>query len=93
MPLLVNKLIFRLVPSRAPFFLRPLLWPVFSTLDSAVVNPRLKVQADFVCIFYCTPKSSLKRSSSDRLLHRSKNICQNTESGWLVDRDPHLLTS
>jgi len=48
MPLLVNRFIFGLVPTKSPFILRPLLRYIFSTLDSVVVNPRLKVQAAFI---------------------------------------------
>ncbi|EKM56543.1 uncharacterized protein PHACADRAFT_253732 [Phanerochaete carnosa HHB-10118-sp] len=48
MPLLVNRFIFGLVPTKSPFIFRPLLWYIFSTLDNAVVNPRLKVQAEFI---------------------------------------------
>ncbi|KAF7973828.1 hypothetical protein HWV62_14102, partial [Athelia sp. TMB] len=29
MPVLVNKLIFQIIPTQAPFFIRPLLWIVF----------------------------------------------------------------
>ncbi|EIW77157.1 thioredoxin-like protein [Coniophora puteana RWD-64-598 SS2] len=42
MPLLVNKLIFQIVPTRAPFLLRPLLRMVFATLTSQLVEPELK---------------------------------------------------
>lgn len=48
MPLLVNKLIFGLVPDRAPFILRPILRSVFNTLDSNLLDPRLKTQAQLV---------------------------------------------
>lgn len=48
MPMLVNKLIFRIIPSRAPFFLRPLLNGVFSTVSSKLLDPRLKTHAKLV---------------------------------------------
>ncbi|PSR76185.1 hypothetical protein PHLCEN_2v8608 [Hermanssonia centrifuga] len=48
MPLLVNKLIFSMIPDRAPFILRPILRGVFNSLDSALINPRLKTQADYI---------------------------------------------
>ncbi|KAI0711122.1 thioredoxin-like protein [Cerioporus squamosus] len=48
MPLLVNKLIFRIVPDRAPFLLRPLLRGVFGMLTSKMVDPRLKVHAKMI---------------------------------------------
>lgn len=48
MPLLVNKLIFSLVPARAPFILRPILRAAFSKLEDAMLDPRLKKQAALV---------------------------------------------
>lgn len=66
MPLLVNKIIFGLVPTRSPFILRPLVRYIFSTLDSVLVNPRLKVQAEFVRSLYLRSRCLLKRTSCDR---------------------------
>ncbi|GJE86433.1 glutathione S-transferase [Phanerochaete sordida] len=48
MPLLVQRLIYGLVPQRSPFIVRPLLWYIFSTLDNLVVQPRLTRQATFI---------------------------------------------
>lgn len=48
MPLLVNKLIFGLVPERAPFILRPILRTVFKKLESVIIEPRLKIHASLV---------------------------------------------
>ncbi len=48
MPVLVNKLVFRIVPERAPFLLRPLLRGVFSMLTTRMVDPRLKLHATMV---------------------------------------------
>ena len=48
MPLLVNKLIFGLVPDKSPFILRPILRMVFGRLTNMLVHPRLKTHADFV---------------------------------------------
>ncbi|KAI0089500.1 thioredoxin-like protein [Irpex rosettiformis] len=48
MPLLVNKLIFGIVPSRAPWIVRPLLRYVFNSLTDLLVTPRLKVQAQLL---------------------------------------------
>lgn len=42
MPILVNKLVFSLIPSHAPFFIRPLLWVVFSQVDKQFIAPELK---------------------------------------------------
>jgi len=40
MPLLVNRFVFSMVPAQAPFFLRPLLRPIFSIIDAKLVaNP------------------------------------------------------
>ena len=66
MPLLVNKIIFSLVPSKAPFLLRPILRGVFSNLDRMLINPRLKSQADYVCIPWdCDTQPSGSRFSYD----------------------------
>ncbi|RDX54670.1 thioredoxin-like protein [Polyporus arcularius HHB13444] len=48
MPVLVNKLVFRIVPERAPFLLRPLLRGVFSMLTTRMVDPRLKLHATMI---------------------------------------------
>ena len=52
MPLLVQRLIYGLVPQRSPFIIRPLVWYIFSTVDSLVVQPRLQIQATFVRRLY-----------------------------------------
>ena len=90
MPLLVNKLIFSLVPDRAPFILRPVLRAVFKKLDSATIEPRLKIHGPFVSAnhYWCTVAYA-NRPALDRL----KTICQRAETGSQADRDPHLLTS
>ena len=51
MPLLVNKLIFSIVPSRAPFFIRPLLWMVFGQLDKQMLMPEIRKNRDLVGLF------------------------------------------
>jgi hypothetical protein len=48
MPLLVNKLIFSLIPARAPFFIRPLLWVVFGQLDKQMLMPQIGKNRDMV---------------------------------------------
>ena len=50
MPLLVNKLIFTLVPKRTPFLLRPLANILFGALLSNMVEPRIKTHLDFVSV-------------------------------------------
>lgn len=39
MPILVQKLVFRIIPQKAPFFLRPILNAVFSKIDSRFLQP------------------------------------------------------
>ncbi|KIP09910.1 hypothetical protein PHLGIDRAFT_101988 [Phlebiopsis gigantea 11061_1 CR5-6] len=48
MPLLVNKLIFSIAPSRSPFILRPLVRLVFSGLETGFVLPRLTGHAKII---------------------------------------------
>ncbi|KAI9065640.1 thioredoxin-like protein [Trametes sanguinea] len=48
MPMLVNKLIFTIIPERSPFFLRPLLKGVFNTVSAKMLNPRLKAHAEMI---------------------------------------------
>ncbi|KAG9125717.1 hypothetical protein FRC07_006484 [Ceratobasidium sp. 392] len=48
MPLLVNRLIFTIVPERAPFFIRPILNMVFGMLDSQMISPRIKANIKMV---------------------------------------------
>jgi len=52
MPLLVNKLIFSLIPARAPFFIRPLLWMVFGQLDKQMLMPQIGKNKVMVGFFY-----------------------------------------
>ncbi|KAI9465859.1 thioredoxin-like protein [Lactarius psammicola] len=48
MPLLVNRYVFSLAPAQAPFFLRPLLWPLCSMLDAKIVAEPLKESLKYV---------------------------------------------
>ncbi|KAI0827087.1 thioredoxin-like protein [Trametes gibbosa] len=48
MPILVNKLIFGIIPERAPFFLRPILRSVFNSVSAKMLDPRLKIHAEMV---------------------------------------------
>ncbi|KAI0746942.1 thioredoxin-like protein [Daedaleopsis nitida] len=48
MPMLVNKLIFKIIPERSPFFLRPLLKGVFAMVSSRMLDPRLKTHAKMI---------------------------------------------
>ncbi|KAI8986753.1 hypothetical protein BD414DRAFT_486938 [Trametes punicea] len=48
MPMLVNKLIFTMIPQRAPFIIRPLLRSVFNTVSAKLLDPRLKAHAEII---------------------------------------------
>ncbi|KAI5120884.1 hypothetical protein M0805_002984 [Coniferiporia weirii] len=48
MPLLVNKLIFTMVPQKVPFFIRPLANMLFGGLLKTLVDPRLKDHTKFI---------------------------------------------
>ncbi|KAH9897003.1 thioredoxin-like protein [Cubamyces lactineus] len=48
MPMLVNKLIFRIIPQRSPFFLRPILKTAFNAISARMLDPRLKVHAEMI---------------------------------------------
>ena len=48
MPMLVNKLLFKIITEKSPFFIRPLLRAVFSSVNTAFLDPRLKMHADMV---------------------------------------------
>jgi len=52
MPLLVNRHVFSLVPAQAPFFLRPLLWPLCSMLDAKLVAEPLNESLKYVCTLF-----------------------------------------
>ncbi|PIL27642.1 hypothetical protein GSI_10794 [Ganoderma sinense ZZ0214-1] len=48
MPMLVNKLIFQIIPERSPFFIRPLLRGVFNKVSTLMLDPRLKSHAELI---------------------------------------------
>ncbi|KAN0125896.1 Thioredoxin-like fold [Russula decolorans] len=48
MPLLVNRFIFSMIPAQAPFFLRPLLRPIFSIVDTKVVAGPLNASLKYI---------------------------------------------
>ena len=48
MPLLVNKLIFSLVPSRVPFLLRPIAKVLFGGVSKNLLDPRIANNLKFV---------------------------------------------
>ena len=60
MPALALKLIFGMIPEKAPLLLQPLLRGIFDALISRLALPRLRTHADFVS----TGLSSACRSDS-----------------------------
>jgi len=42
MPLVANKFIFSIVPGHSPFFVRPVVKPIMSMLDSQLIDPQLR---------------------------------------------------
>jgi len=48
MPLLVNKLIFSLIPKRSPFLIRPIANVLFSGVTKAWLDPQLKTHQEFI---------------------------------------------
>ncbi|KIJ35276.1 hypothetical protein M422DRAFT_180952 [Sphaerobolus stellatus SS14] len=57
MPILVNKLIFTIIPQKAPSLVRPLLKPVFGNLIKKLLNPELKANAELVELHFQQNKS------------------------------------
>ena len=53
MPLLVNKIIFKIIPERSPFLIRPLLRSVFNQVSALMLNPRLKAHVQMVSTLPC----------------------------------------
>ncbi|EIN08792.1 thioredoxin-like protein [Punctularia strigosozonata HHB-11173 SS5] len=48
MPILVQKLIFGIIPSRSPFFIRPIVSGIFGQLTKMIVEPQLKTHCEFI---------------------------------------------
>jgi len=48
MPILVNSLIFSIIPQRSPALIRPLLKPVFANIVKRLLNPELKNNCDML---------------------------------------------
>ncbi|THH29247.1 hypothetical protein EUX98_g4941 [Antrodiella citrinella] len=48
MPILVNKLVFSIVPERSPFFIRPIARMMFGALTAKLVTPRLLAHAAYL---------------------------------------------
>lgn len=83
MPLLVNRLIFSMIPAQAPFFLRPLLRPIFSIVDAKVVAGPLNASLKYVCrlntdVAHCDLMLTVIRSR--------RHLRNRTQAGSLVDQ-------
>lgn len=83
MPLLVNRLVFSMIPAQAPFFLRPLLRPIFSTIDAKLIAGPLNASLKQVCRFntgvvYCDLMLNVNRSR--------RHLRNRTRAGSLVAR-------
>jgi glutathione S-transferase len=48
MPLLTNKLIYSIVPSKSPLFVRPVVSAIMSKLNEKIVEPQLKANCQMV---------------------------------------------
>ncbi|TFL00724.1 thioredoxin-like protein [Pterulicium gracile] len=48
LPILVQKLMYTIIPSQTPFYLRPLAWLFCGGLLSSVVNPQLKTHSQYI---------------------------------------------
>ncbi|KAM5531415.1 hypothetical protein V8D89_014939 [Ganoderma adspersum] len=48
MPMLVNKIVFKIIAERSPFFIRPLLRSVFGKVSALMLDPRLKNHAELI---------------------------------------------
>lgn len=82
MPMLVNKLVYNIVPQRSPFILRPLVKIVFSTLQTKMLDPRLEKHAAFVSKIYCFVLAA--PVTYMMILGRLNNICQRTTDSGLL---------
>ena len=72
MPMLVNKLIFRIIPQRSPFFLRPILKTAFNAVSARMLDPRLKVHAEIQLLLYHDARPAKLRP---RVICSGKRAC------------------
>jgi glutathione S-transferase len=79
MPLLVNRLIFSLVPAQAPFFLRPLLRPLFSALDARIIAGQLNA-----CLKYVHPSLPLSRMLVFSPQLQVEDALEKSPTGWFA---------
>lgn len=50
MPLLVQKIIFDMVPKQSPFYIRPLARIIFGQLEKQIIQPEYKKHYELVSI-------------------------------------------
>jgi len=48
MPIIINKLVCKIIPERAPLLLKPFLWGVFEAVSRRVFAPRLETHMKYV---------------------------------------------
>ena len=50
MPIVFNKFLFSIIPGRSPFFVRPVVRPIMSMLDSQLIDVQLKRHISLVTL-------------------------------------------
>lgn len=50
MPVLFQRMVFEYVPKNSPFWIRPIIRPVFKQLEELLVKPEIKNNLAMVCI-------------------------------------------
>lgn len=48
MPILLNRIMYRMIPAKAPVFLKPFLWCVFDALSHGMITPRLRTHREYL---------------------------------------------
>lgn len=48
MPILLSKIIYRMIPERAPVLLKPFLWCIFDALSRRLVTPQLRTHREYI---------------------------------------------
>jgi hypothetical protein len=85
MPILVNKLIFGVIPSRSPFLIRPLVSGIFGQLNKMLITPSMKTNCEYVSWAASrTPYSVISTILSRRLNLTSRRL----EGGLQVVSNP-----
>ena len=84
MPLLVNKLIFALVPGRVPLFLRPFAKVLFGGVSKNMLDPRIAANIKFVSratLISFSSSSVLKHTFSVQI---NAHLTPSAPSPWLA---------